>query len=48
MTAADSLEEAVEMARLLADKEDVIIAFGSLSYLGRMMEIIGKAEGKGA
>lgn len=48
VTAADSLEEAVEMARLLADKEDVIIAFGSLSYLGRMMEIIGKAEGKGA
>lgn len=48
VTCADSLEEAVEMARLLADKEDVIIAFGSLSYLGRMMEIIGKAEGKEA
>lgn len=48
VTSADSLEEAVEMARLLADKEDVIIAFGSLSYLGRMMEIIGKAEGKEA
>ena len=48
VTAADSLEEAVEMARLLAGKEDVIIAFGSLSYLGRMMEIIGKAKGKGA
>ncbi len=48
VTAADSLEEAVEMARLLADKEDVIVAFGSLSYLGRMMEIVGKAEGKEA
>lgn len=47
VTAADSLEEAVEMACLLADKEDVIVAFGSLSYLGRMMEMIGKAEGKG-
>lgn len=46
VTSADSLEEAVEMARLLADKEDVIIAFGSLSYLGRMLEIIGKTEGK--
>lgn len=45
VTSADSLEEAVEMARLLADKEDVIVAFGSLSYLGRMMDIIGKAEG---
>ncbi len=47
VTAADSLEEAVEMVRLLADKEDVIIAFGSLSYLGRMMEIVaagGKAD----
>ena len=41
VTAADSLEEAVEMARLLADKEDVIVAFGSLSYLGRMLEIVG-------
>ena len=48
MTSADSLEEAVEMARLLADKEDAIIAFGSLSYLGRMMDIVGKAEGKEA
>lgn len=48
VTAADSLEEAVEMARLLAGREDVIVAFGSLSYLGRMMEIIGKAEGKEA
>lgn len=45
VTSADSLEEAVEMARLLTDKEDVIIAFGSLSYLGRMMDIVGKAEG---
>lgn len=42
VTAADSLEEAVEMSRLLAGKEDVILAFGSLSFLGRMMEI-GKA-----
>ena len=41
MTAADSLEEAVEMSRLLAGKEDVIVAFGSLSFLGRLMEIAG-------
>lgn len=46
VTAADSLEEAVEMARLLADKEDVIVAFGSLSCLGRLMEILGKEDGK--
>lgn len=46
VTTADSLEEAVEMARLLAGREDVIVAFGSLSYLGRMMGIIGKEERK--
>ena len=40
VTAADSLEEAVEMSYLLAEKEDVILAFGSLSYLGRLMEIV--------
>ena len=34
VTVADSVEEAVELAYLLADKETVIIAFGSLAYLG--------------
>ena len=34
VTAADSVEEAVELACLLADKDTVIIAFGSLAYLG--------------
>lgn len=46
VTAASSLEEAVEMSMLLADREDVILAFGSLSYLGRLMEIAGKKYGK--
>lgn len=40
VTAADSLEEAVETARLLAGPEDVILAFGSLSYLGRLIRIV--------
>lgn len=40
VTAADSLEEAVEMARLFAGPEDVILAFGSLSYLGRLIKIV--------
>lgn len=40
VTAAGSLEEAVEMARLLAGPEDVILAFGSLSYLGRLIRIV--------
>ncbi len=42
VTVAGSLEEAVEMAYLLAGKEDMIISFGSLSYLGRLTEIIEK------
>lgn len=41
VTVAESLEEAVEMATLLAGKGDVILAFGSLSYLGRLMDIVG-------
>lgn len=44
VTAVDSLEEAVEMSRLLTGKEDVIIAFGSLSYLGRLMDIAVKGK----
>ena len=45
VTAVDSLEEAAEMSALLAGKEDVIIAFGSLSYLGRLTEIVEKRVG---
>lgn len=40
VTSADSLEEAVEMSYLFADKESVIIAFGSLSFLGELMTIV--------
>ncbi len=42
VTVADSLEEAVEMARLLAgdDPDTIVVAFGSLSYLGELAEII--------
>ena len=45
VTAVDSLEEAVEMSHLLASKEDVIVAFGSLSFLGRLMQIYEKRKG---
>ena len=48
VTSVDSLEEAVEMSQLLAGDEGVIIAFGSLSYLGRLMEITCAAPGKKA
>lgn len=40
VTAADSLQEAVELAYLLAGKDSVIIAFGSLSYLGALTELV--------
>lgn len=42
VTVADSLQEAVEIAYLLAgrDKETVVIAFGSLSYLGELIHIV--------
>lgn len=46
VTAAGSLEEAVEMSYLLSDKDSVIVAFGSLSYLGRLMDIIEKRQRK--
>lgn len=44
VTAAGSLEEGVEMAYLLADKGDVILCFGSLSYLGRLAKIVQQRQ----
>lgn len=46
VTAVDSLEEAVEMGRLLAGKEDVIIAFGTLSFVGRLMKLAGAEKNR--
>jgi dihydrofolate synthase/folylpolyglutamate synthase len=46
VTTADSLEEAVEMSDLLAGKEDVILAFGSLSYLGKLKELVHSRKKK--
>ena len=40
VTVADSIEEAVELSYLLAGREDVIIAFGSLSYLGNCIHAV--------
>ncbi len=40
VTAADSLLEAVEMSYLLADKNHMILAFGSLTFLGAFSELI--------
>ncbi len=44
VTAVDSLEEAVELAYLLAAKEDVIVAFGSLSFTGKLINIVEKRK----
>lgn len=46
VTAADSLKEAIEMALLLAKKDDVILSFGSLSFIGRLMELLEEMEKK--
>lgn len=46
VTAADSVEEAVELAYLLADEKAVIIAFGSLSYLGKLIKTVEKISAK--
>lgn len=40
VTEAGSVEEAVEMAYLMAGNEYAIIAFGSLSYLGRLKKCV--------
>ncbi|MCD7841973.1 MAG: bifunctional folylpolyglutamate synthase/dihydrofolate synthase [Lachnospiraceae bacterium] len=39
VTNTSSLEEAVELSHLLAKKEDVILCFGSLSWLGGMRRV---------
>lgn len=46
VTSADSLEEALEMASLVAEKDGVIVVFGSLSFLGKMTELIKNGSGK--
>lgn len=46
VTAADSPEEAVELARLLADKESVIVAFGALECLDRVKKCMVTKRGK--
>lgn len=44
VTALDSVEEAVELSFLLADKDTVIIAFGSLSYLGNLIRTVADRD----
>lgn len=44
--AAESLEEAVEKAFALAEPQDVILAFGSLSFIGELTGIVEQREDK--
>lgn len=46
VTALDSVQEAVELAFLLADKDTVVVAFGSLSYLGNLIKVVKTVSGK--
>lgn len=46
VTAADSVEEAIELAYLSADKDTVVIAFGSLSYLGSLIKTVENVSDK--
>ena len=39
-----SLKDAVDNAMCQAKEDDIIVAFGSLSYLGDVMKLVGKAE----
>ena len=47
VTAADSVDEAVELAYLLADKDTVILAFGSLAYLGDCIHAVNNRKEMG-
>lgn len=46
VTALDSVQEAVELSLLMADQDTVIIAFGSLSYLGNLIKIVETVSDK--
>ena len=43
----NSIEEAIDKSILAAGNDGVIIAFGSLSYLGEVIEIIKKEKNYG-
>lgn len=43
VTEAASIEEALEVALLFSEKDDIILSFGSLSYLGRLKKLLGRS-----
>ncbi|MCR5256495.1 MAG: bifunctional folylpolyglutamate synthase/dihydrofolate synthase [Acetatifactor sp.] len=46
VSAVDSVEEALEVASLMCGRDGIIIAFGSLSYLGRLIGDVKKSDKK--
>lgn len=44
VTSLDSIEEAVEMAAMMADKDTVVLAFGSLSHLNKVREAVNNIK----
>lgn len=44
VTTADSIYEAVELATLMADKDTVVVAFGSLSHLNDIKKAVGSIQ----
>ncbi|MBR1650405.1 MAG: bifunctional folylpolyglutamate synthase/dihydrofolate synthase [Lachnospiraceae bacterium] len=46
VTATDSLYEALEMAKMVAGTDGVIVIFGSLSFLGQITELTKNGPGK--
>ena len=46
VTTADSVDEAVELAYMLSDKDSAVIAFGSLSYLFQVKKAVDKYKDK--
>lgn len=46
VSATDSVEEALEIATLMADEDTLILATGSLAYLGRVISVINRTYNK--
>lgn len=44
VTSTDSIEEAAQMAMMLADPETVVLACGSLAYLGRFIDYMNRRQ----
>ena len=44
ITSASSMEEAIEIASILADKETVVVSFGTTAILSRCRDVVMKTH----